>query len=130
MEDSFIQQMSSMKDKADKYEHLIGRYNDMANRLEKLRDEIDLLVKELRPQSARVYKERVRKSAILDVIDYAVKYIKSGNYLTLEELEKSFPDRTKGSLTQIFYVEMSKLNDKNILSTKIDGKKQWYYRTS
>lgn len=120
---TFIEELSEMKEKAEKYEHLRQRHEDMIKKLTTLFDEIQTLLTASEPllNGARHRKERVNLS---DVIDYINQQLKLGQYISLKVLTKEFPNKTEQQLKGIMY-RLPKMNNK-IHKRKVNGESQYY----
>jgi uncharacterized coiled-coil DUF342 family protein len=95
-EQTFVKQMSEMKSKADKYDGLMRRYDELFDKLKGLANVLYGIMHEIRPtiKSVDGTRQRTKREGVEEVLDYVLKYIKAGKYLSIEDLKLAFPDRT------------------------------------
>lgn len=122
-ESTFLKDMSAMKEQSDKYIVLRKRTDELTEKLNNISKMLSDIISELSP-SVKTISGRQRMKGSDEVLEYALKYMRTGKYLSLNELEKAFPDRTEGSLGQIFYITIAKL--KGVSSTKANGNKEYF----
>jgi hypothetical protein len=126
MESEFLKQMSELKDKADRYEYQKKRNEELIHAITNIMEKMTALLKEYNPTLKVVDgTKRMKAHSNDDILEWALRWMESGQYLKMDDIEKAFPDRNKGSMGQLFYVDIPKLN-KNIQSTKLDGRKALY----
>lgn len=120
---SFIEQMSEMKEKADKYDHLKQRYDQALVKIKEHLDSINKIVLDLNPIIK--HRERSSKASSSPIVEYALKKLEMGMYVTLKDLYKEFPDANPGTITTIFYQKLKNINSK-IQKRKVNGEMQIY----